>query len=101
MAVAPIYSKQQIDDINRQKKAIKDLIYDDVDGNKYIGTSVGTLRLVQYASSVTYNNTTVEGALNEHAEAIEEIESTMATDVELAEADVSLRGFALAMSLSL
>lgn len=96
-----IYTKQQIDQINRTKKAVAGLFYTDTVGNKFLGTTEGTLELAQRAAAVPYRETTVEGALTDYGDRITTIENTMATDTELAETEERARCFSLAMAIVL
>ncbi len=98
MAVEKIYTKQEIDGINRSKKARPGLFYTDVYGNKFLGTTEGTLELAQRAAAVPYGNTTVDVVITNLINRVTNIENTMATDVELAESEERSRCFSIAMA---
>lgn len=109
MAKVIIYTLEQINQISSTKKAVKDDIYQDVDGNLFKGTSIGSLTLIQKSSGVPHEpsndsnltSTNVGSAINELGVKTKIIEDTMATDVELQSAKNDLKGFATAMAILL
>lgn len=104
-----IYSKQEIDQFNRTKKAVSGITYTDSEGNKFTGTSEGTLSLLQKATSTPYtasrgsgiSSSTVGGALDELGERVSSIEGDYVTEEELAIQIKRAKCFAIAMSTRL
>ena len=107
MAVEKIYTINEINQINLTKKAIVNSIYTDVDGNKYIGTRLGTLMFLQNAASTAIDSISgidsknVQGAIGEINGRLKIIENDYVTEEELAASERRSRCFTLSMSMIL
>lgn len=102
-----IYTISQIRQINILQSAVADKIYTDEKGNKYVGTSFGTLIFLQKAVTSPIAeiegivSKTVQGALSEINGRVSKIENDYVTEEELAAAERRSRCYTLSMSMIL
>lgn len=105
--VEPIYTSDQINQINIGRSAINDLVYTDDGGNKFVGTVTGNLKLLQKASVSPIDEInrmdalTVQKAFEELNERVIVVEEDYVLHQELQAAKDDCKSFALAMSLIL
>lgn len=99
-------SKSDIQTIQSKRKAKEGITYTDFSGNTYIGTSVGTLRLlnsldVKQSKTIKSNNVSIEnnrGSINDLKEDVSLKEYTTDVDAKLKKLECKLIAFNIVMS---